>query len=64
MMASYHGHLTTAAASASITVRAREATECWQAHVSSSWWYPSIGGSAEAGLHLSPNCSNSTCSKK
>ena len=34
---SYHqGHLTTAAADAIITVRAREATECSDAHVSSS----------------------------
>lgn len=57
----YCGHLTTADASASITVSAREATECWEAHVNSSRWYIAVGGSAEAGLHLSPNRSNSTC---
>jgi len=33
----HQGHLTTAAADAIITVRAREATECSDAHVSSSW---------------------------
>ena len=33
----HHSHLTTAAADAIITVSVREAMECSDAHVSSSW---------------------------
>jgi hypothetical protein len=60
----HQGHLTTAAADAIITVRAREATECSDAHVSSSWWYTAVEGSSEGGLQLSCSCSTCTWNAK